>query len=153
MFSQFLAAGAAVSLIGAGVAGATATRSFDALPGIQTAVADGEGGGARDKCRVDVIRAGTPGSATVTRQVMVDGSCVCSITTGPANSNGSAENAVTMLLRDRTCADAPTVGDQVSDAARSGGGRGGNAGLIIPVLVGVVGAAGLAVALGSSSNG
>lgn len=149
MFSQFLAAGVAVSLIGAGVAGATATRSFDALPGIQTAVADGEGGGASDKCRVDVIRAGTAGAATVTRQVMVDGSCVCSVTTGPANDNGSAENIVTALLRDRTCADAPTVGDTVSDAARSGGGAGG----IIPVLVGVVGAAGLAVALGNTSNG
>lgn len=150
MFSQFLAAAASVALVGAGVAGSTATRSFDALPGVQSAVADGEGGGAPDTCRVDVIRAGTPGAASVTREVLTDGSCVCTVTTGPANNNGSAENVVTMMLRDRTCADAPTVGRTTSEYATA---NGGSHGLIIPVLVGVVAAAGLAVALGSSSNG
>lgn len=150
MFSQFLAAGASVALIGAGVAGGSAIRSFDALPGMQTAVADGDGAGASGTCRVDVVRAGAAGTASVTRQVLNDGSCVCSITTGPASGNGSAENIVTALLRDRTCADAPLVGEAVSDAA---GAAGGSSGIIIPVLVGVVGAAGLAVALGASSNG
>ena len=149
MFSQFLAASASVALIGAGVAGSSAIRSFDALPSVQSAVADGEGGGAAASCRVDVIRAGTPGSASVTREVLTDGSCVCSITTGPASGNGSAENIVTALLRDRTCADAPVVGEAASEAAAGGGGSG----VIIPVLVGVVGAAGLGVALGSASNG
>ena len=149
MFSQFLAASASVALIGAGVAGSSAIRSFDALPSVQSAVADGEGGGAAASCRVDVIRAGTPGSASVTREVLTDGSCVCSITTGPASGNGSAENIVTALLRDRTCADAPVVGKAVSETAAAGGGSGA----IIPVLVGVVGAAGLGVALGSASNG
>ena len=150
MFTQFLAASASVALIGAGVAGSSAIRSFDALPSVQSAVADGEGGGAAATCRVDVIRAGTPGSASVTRELLNDGSCVCSITTGPADGNGSAENIVTALLRDRTCADAPLVGQAASQAA---GGAGGSSGLIIPVLVGVVGAAGLGVALGSSSHG
>ena len=149
MFSQFLAASASVALIGAGVAGSSAIRSFDALPSVQSAVADGEGGGAADTCRVDVIRAGTPGSASVTREVLNDGSCVCSITTGAASGNGSAENIVTALLRDRTCADAPVVGEAASEAAAGGGGSGA----IIPVLGGVAGAAGLGVALGSASNG
>ena len=149
MLTQILTAGASVALIGAGVAGTGAIRSFDALPSVQTAVADGEGAGASDACRVDVIRAGTPGTASVTRQLLEDGSCVCSVTTGPAAGNGSAENIVTALLRDRTCADAPLVGKAVSETAAAGGGSGA----IIPVLVGVVGAAGLAVALGSASNG
>ena len=149
MFSQFLAASASVALIGAGVAGSSAIRSFDALPSVQSAVADGEGGGAADTCRVDVIRAGAAGTASVTREVLNDGSCVCSITTSPAAGNGSAENIVTALLRDRTCADAPVVGKAASEAAAGGGGSGA----IIPVLVGVVGAAGLGVALGSASHG
>ena len=149
MFSQFLAASASVALIGAGVAGSSAIRSFDALPSVQSAVADGEGGGAADTCRVDVIRAGAAGTASVTREVLNDGSCVCSITTGPASGNGSAENIVTALLRDRTCADAPVVGKAASEAAAGGGGSGA----IIPVLVGVVGAAGLGVALGATSHG
>lgn len=149
MFTQFLAASASVALIGAGVAGSSAIRSFDALPSVQSAVADGEGGGAADICRVDVIRAGTPGSSSVTREVLTDGSCVCSITTGPASDNGSAENIVTALLRDRSCADAPLVGNDAAGAASAGGGSGA----IIPVLVGVVGVAGLAAAVGAASNG
>lgn len=149
MLSQFLAASASVALIGAGVAGSSAIRSFDALPSAQAAFADGDGAGASNRCRVDVIRAGSAGSASVARQVLSDGGCVCIITTGPASDNGSAEDVVTALLRDRTCPDAPVVGRAVREVARTGGGSGA----IIPVLVGVVGAAGLLVALGGASNG
>jgi hypothetical protein len=69
--------------------------------------------------------------------------------TGPVGANGNAESVVTGILRDRSCADSPTVGKTVSEAATAGGGNG----IIVPVLVGVVGAAGLAVALGSNSRG
>ena len=115
---------------------------------VQSAVAaDGEGAGGQ--CRVDVIRSGDSGTVNTTRQVLSDNSCVCTVVTGPAGANGNAEDVVTGILRDRTCADSPTVGKTVSEAASSGGGSG----VIIPVLVGVVGAAGLAVALGSNSRG
>ena len=79
--------------------------------------------------------------------MLSDHSCVCTVVTGPSDSNGNAENVVDGMMRDRACPDSPTVGQQVSEAAREGGGHG----VIIPILVGVVGAAGLAVAL--SSNG
>ncbi len=149
MTSQFLAAAASVALIGAGFTGA-GTRSIEALPGLQSAFADGNGGGADKVCRVDVIRSGNAGAADITRQELAGGNCVCIVTTGPASNNGSAEDAVTNLLRDKTCGDAPLVGKTVSEAAAGGGGGGGT--IIITVLT-VVGAAGLVVALGKDSNG
>lgn len=149
MTSQLLAAVASVALVGAGVAGTSGVRSFEAMPTRTSAVADGEGAGASGQCRVDVVRSGEGGMVTTTRSVMSDGSCVCTVATGPAGGNGNADEVVTGILRDRKCADAPTVGRQVSEAALSGGGSG----VIIPVLVGVVGAAGLAVALSSNSRG
>ena len=78
-----------------------------------------------------------------------DQSCVCTLVTGPAGNNGNAEDVVTAMLRDRTCPNSQMVGQTVREVARTGGGGG----LIIPVLVGVVGAAGLAVALGAHSRG
>lgn len=150
MTSQFLAAAASVALIGAGFTGA-GTRAIDAMPGVQTAFADGNGDGGDKVCRVDVIRSGTPGNADIARQELAGGKCVCIVTTGPASSNGSAESVVTNLLRDKTCGDAPLVGDAVSEAATAGGGNGG--GTIIITVLGVVGAAGLAVALGKDTNG
>ena len=147
MTSQLLAAAASVALVGAGVAGASGVRSFEAMPTQTMVVADGDGAGGQ--CRVDVIRSGDSGTVTTTRSVLADNSCVCTVVTGPAGANGNAEDVVTGILRDRTCADSPTVGRQVSEAATAGGGHS----VIIPVLVGVVGAAGLAVALGSNSRG
>lgn len=148
MTSQFLAAAASVALVGAGLAD-VGTRSIEAMPSIQTAFADGNGDGGDKLCRVDVIRSGTPGSADITRQELDSGQCVCIVTTGPASNNGSAEGIVTNLLRDRTCGDAPLAGKVVSEAATGGGGSG----TVILTVLGVVGAAGLAVALGTDSHG
>jgi hypothetical protein len=147
--SQFLAAAASVALIGAGFAGA-GTRAIDAMPGVQSAFADGNGAGGDKVCRVDVIRSGNAGAANITRQELAGGNCVCIVTTGPASNNGSAENIVTNLLRDKTCGDAPLVGETVSEAAAGGGGSGGT---VIITVLGVVGAAGLAVALGKDTGG
>ena len=147
MTSQLLAAAASVALVGAGVAGTSGVRSFEAMPARTSVVADGEGQGG-GACRVDVVRSGDGGTVATTRTVLNDGNCVCSVVTGPAGANGNAEDVVTGILRDRSCAESPTVGRAVSEAATSGGGR-----VIIPVLVGVVGAAGLAVALGANSRG
>ena len=149
MISQFLAAAASVALIGAGAVGSVDVRASDAVPMAQTKLVDGDSDGAAGTCRVDVIRTGENGTVSTTRSVLADNSCVCTVVTGPAESNGNAENVVTGILRDRTCADAPAVGKVVSEAATSGGGSGA----IIAVLVGVVGAAGLAVALGAHSRG
>lgn len=148
MTSQFLAAAASVALIGAGFAGA-GTRAIDAMPGVQTAFADGDGGS--DKlCRVDVIRSGNPNTADITRQELDNGQCVCIVTAGPANNNGAAENVVTNLLRDRTCGDAPLVGNTATEAAAGGG---GGSGTLVVTLVAVAGAAGLALALGKDTHG
>lgn len=156
MSTQIIAILAAAGLVGAGVAGAAETRAFSAIPAAVTTMA--AGADAADRCRVDVIRSGAAGTADITRQVLDNGQCVCIVTTGPAQSNGAAEEVVKALLRERTCASAPLaavtgtnpgVGGAVSGAATSGGGMGS----VIPVLVGGVGAAGLAVALGKSSKG
>lgn len=157
MSSQILAALAAVSLVGAGVAGAAETRSVDAIPGASALVGSGMGGGSDDnRCRVDVVRSGAPGTADITRQVLNNGGCVCIVTTGQAASNGSAEDIVKALLRDRTCDGAPAaavanngVGQAVSTAATGGGGSGA----VLPVLLGAVAAGGLAVAAGKDSKG
>ena len=148
MTSQLLAAAASVALVGAGVAGTSGVRSFEAMPARTSVVADGEGQGG-GACRVDVVRSGDGGTVTTTRTVLNDGNCVCTVVTGPAGANGNAEDVVTGILRDRSCAESPTVGRTVSEAATSGGGGG----VIIPVLVGVVGAACLAVALSANSRG
>jgi len=147
--SQFLAAAASAALIGAGFTGA-GTRAIDAMPTMQTAFADGaeSSGGAGKVCRVDVIRSGNPGVADIARQELDGGKCICIVTTGPASSNGSAEDVVTNLLRDKTCGDAPLVGDTASEAAAGGGGGG-----LVYTAVGVAAAAGLAAGLGGASNG
>jgi hypothetical protein len=146
--SQFIAAAASVALLGAGFVGIDGTRSAEVLPAHQISFmsAQGASGG---KCRVDVVRTGTAGVADITRSELTDGTCVCTVTTGQPSVNGSAESVVTSLLRDRSCDGAPAPGREVSQAASSGGGSGA----VIPVLVTTVGAAGLAVAIGSDSNG
>lgn len=148
MTSQFIAAAASIALLGAGIAGAEGTRSSEALPGLNTTLAAGEGGSA-DRCRVDVVRTASSGAADITRHVLNDGTCVCTITTGPSGNNGNAEGIVTNLLRDRACEGAPAPGRPVAEAATVGGGSN----VVLPVLIGTVGAAGLAVAMGSDSKG
>jgi hypothetical protein len=141
--TYLLAAAAAVGLVGAGLANAGETRSFEAMTGQTAMFGAGEAGGAAgDMCRVDVVRSGSAGSADITRQIFSDGSCVCTITTGPAGNNGSAEDIVTGLLRDRKCEGAPTPDGEVAEA---GGGIG--------TILGVVGAtAGVGAGVGASGN-
>ena len=149
MFSQLLAAAASVALIGAGAVAPSSIRSSDAMRMAQSVAADGDGASDAGTCRIDVVRTGESGTVSSTRTVLKDHGCVCTLVTGPAGNNGNAEDVVTAMLRDRSCPDSPMVGQAVREVARTGGGSG----LIIPVLVGVVGAAGLAVALGAKSRG
>jgi hypothetical protein len=152
VISQFLAAAAAVGLMGAGFANASQTRSFEAMTGQTAMFGSGEGGGAEGgNCRVDVVRSGAAGSADVTRQTFSDGSCVCTVTTGPASSNGSAETVVTNLLRDRECAAAPVGGYAGSEAGAAAGGGGMGGGAVIGVLFGVA-ALGVGVAAGGGGK-
>ncbi len=151
MTSQIIVAIAAAGLLGAGVASATETRSFGALPSQLVIAADSGGSGAGGECRVDVVRNGAPGTADITRLVMNNGGCVCTISTGPSGkANGSAEAIVAALLRDRSCDGAPAPGNAGGQAA---GGSGGAAGTVLTVLVAAGGAAGLAIALGKDSKG
>jgi hypothetical protein len=148
--SQFLIAAASVAMLGAGIASVDGTRSAEVLPAFQANLADGAAGSG-NKCRVDVIRlAAGAGNADITRQSLPDGGCVCTVTTGPSDVNGSAESIVSSLIRDKACDGAPAPGRTVAETAASGG---GGSGVIIPAVVGTVGAAGLAVALGSDSKG
>ena len=156
MSSQITAAIVAFGLVGAGVASANETRSVSALPTQSLMAVDGSGAGAGagGECRVDVVRSGAPGSADVTRQVFNNGSCVCTITTGPSgNANGSAEAIVGALLRDRTCDGAPPAGEMGTQASGAAGGGGGTSGAVLTALVAAGGAAGLIVALGKDSKG
>jgi hypothetical protein len=146
--SYLVAAAASVALLGAGFAGIEGTRSAEALPAFGTALASDDGGSG-NRCRVDVIRTGISGVADITRTELTDGTCVCTVTTGPVNGNGAAEDVVTSLLRDRTCDGAPVPGRPVAEAAAGGGG----ANVILPILITTVGAAGLAVAIGNDSKG
>lgn len=150
MTSHFIAAAASVALLGAGFAGAEGTRSAQALPGQSSVAAANETGTAK-RCQVEVIRTGTPGVANIVRDELTDGTCVCIVTTGEPARNGAAENVVLDLLRDRTCEGAPAPARGLTEAATAG--SGGGAGVLLPVLISTVGAAGLAVALGSDSKG
>jgi len=143
--SHFLATAAAVSLLGAGIAGAAETRSFEAMTAPAAMFGSGEGGGGgADKCRVDVVRTGAPGSADIARQDFADGSCVCTITTGPAGNNGSAESVVGALQRDRECHNG------AAPAEESNGGIG--AGAVAGALLGLGALAAGAAAGGSGSD-
>jgi hypothetical protein len=143
--SQFIAAAASVALLGTGFAGVDGTRSIEAIPGKVTMLADNGSGGGSGKCKVDVIRTGAPGSADITRQVLDNGTCVCTITTGPSNGNGAAEGIVGDLLRDRTCDGAPAPGEKPAAA--------GGPFSLLPVLGAVAAAGGAAAAVGSDSAG
>ena len=154
MASQLIASIAAVGLLGSGLVAATETRSYAVLPALTaTTVADGQGAGG-EKCRVDVVREGLPGEAAVTRQVLDNGDCVCTIRTGPASNNGSAESIVVALLRDRECVGAPLAAAPGSAGAGGVGGGGGGLGAGgAAALGGLALAGGLAVGLGSKSPG
>lgn len=140
---------AAASMVTASLAAASGLRSADVLP--ITALASGAAGAA-GQCTVKVVRTGTPGTANVMREQLANGSCTCVVTTGAASSNGAAETTVSNLLRDRTCADAPSVDPASGEAAGAGASVGGGVGLL-PVVLGAVGAGGLAAGLNASSNG
>lgn len=150
MTSQFIAAAASVALLGAGFSAVDGTRSAESLPMNSVSLVQGDVGGS-NRCRVDVIRSAPAGAADITRHVLTDGTCVCTVTTGPAGGNGGAESIVTNLIRDKACEGAPAPGRPVAEAAT--GATGGAGGVVIPVLIGTVGAAGLAVAMGSDSKG
>lgn len=143
--SQIIAMLAAAGLMTAGVSAASGTRSSAALP--VAMLAQGASGGS---CSINVIRTGTPGTADVTRETLKDGSCVCNVTTGPSNINGSAESIVSSLLSDRECPGARAIGDLGETA---GAAAGGNSGTVLAVLVGTVGAGGLVVALKKNTPG
>lgn len=151
MTSQFIAAAASVALLGAGFSAVDGTRSSESLPMTSASLVQGDVGGS-NKCRVDVIRSAPPGAADITRHVLTDGTCVCTVTTGPAGGNGGAENIVSNLIRDKACEGAPAPGKAVAEVA-TGTTGGGTSGVVIPVLIGTVGAAGLAVAVGQDSKG
>lgn len=149
MLTQILAATASVALIGAGAVAPSSFRSFEAIPMAQSVVADSDGDGDSGTCRVDVVRNGRSGTVTSTRTVLKDHSCVCTLVTGPSDNNGNAEDVVNAMLRDRKCPDSPMVAGHVAEAAEGGH----HVGFVVPVLVGVVAAAGLAIALSSHSRG
>ena len=146
MTSQFIAAAASVALLGAGFSAVDGTRSAEALPTNSVSLNQGL---ADAPARVDVIRSGPSGAAKITRTVLTDGTTVCTVTTGPAGNNGAAEDIVKNLIRDKSCTGAPSPGRAVAEAATGGGGNS----VVIPVLIGTVGAAGLAVAMGNDSKG
>lgn len=159
MASQLIASIAAVSLLGTGLVAASETRSSAVLPALtSTTLTDGQGGG-EQKCRVDVVRDGLSGSADVSRQVLGNGDCVCTIRTGPSSNNGSAESIVVALLRDRECVGAPAVAGAAGGSSAGAGGVAGGAGAGgigsggIAALGGLAVAGGLAAGLGSKSPG
>ena len=149
MFTQLLAAAASVAMIGAGAVAPSGFRSSEALPMAQSVTSDRDGDGDSGKCRVDVVRSGQSGTVTSTRTVLRDRSCVCTLVTGPSDNNGNAEEVINAMLRDRSCPASPMVAGHAAEASE---GR-HHSGIIIPVLVGVVAAAGLAVALSAHSRG
>jgi hypothetical protein len=143
--SQLVALVASAGLVGAGLATAGQTRAFEALPALASATASAAGDD--QLCRVDVIRSGNAGSAVVNR-IEERNRCVCVVTTGPKDRNGSAEGIVEALLRDRTCdgAPAPAPAAVAETAASAGGGASG-------AIIGVVLAVGVGVALTAGGGG
>lgn len=145
MTSHLLLAAASVAMLGTGLASAQGTRSSESLPAQQTSLPVNQANVVH-KCRVDVIRTGTAGVADVTRTAAQDGTCICTVTTGVVNVNGSAEQVVTDLLRDRTCDGAPPPAGTPAAFAPVGT-------ALWPFIVGPAGAGGLAAAVGNDSQG
>jgi hypothetical protein len=141
---------ASASLATTGSLAVSATRAADVLPGAPSAFM-AEGGEGGEKCHVDVVRSGSPGAADVTRSVLANGRCVCTITTGPKSNNGPAEAIVNELLSDRTCEGAPPAGD--TPAGQTSGSGAGASGGVLGGLLGAVAVGGLAAGLGGKSKG
>lgn len=145
MSSPLTLAAASLALLGLGLASADGTRSSATVPGVQL-LQNATAAGAAATCRIEVVRTGTPGTASVTRLAEGDGGCLCTVTTGPSQGNGQAEDIVAALLRDRSCDGAPAPG-QNSTAFAPGPG-------MLPLLAVPVGAAGAAAAsTGADSPG
>lgn len=143
MSSQTFAAAASLALLGAGLVSAEGTRSAMALPSMQMIeAADAVGSAA--KCRVEVVRSGTPGTADITRLLEADGSCVCTVTTGPSTGNAQAEELVGSLLRNRSCDGAPPPNQNPTAFA-----PGANP---LPLIAAPVGAGGAAAAAAGGSD-
>lgn len=143
MSTQIFTAAASLALLGAGLASADGTRPAAALPRTQMIVA-AETASSAATCRVEVVRSGTPGTANITRLLEADGSCVCTVTTGPSNGNGQAEELVGSLLSNRSCDGAPPPSQNPTAFA-----PGAN---LLPVIAAPVGAAGAAAAAGGSDS-
>lgn len=144
MSSQVVAVSAFIALLGAGLASADGTRSFSAVPALQTIQAEDAVGSAGKQCREEVVRNGTPGTASITRLAEADGACVCTVTTGPAQGNGQAEEMVSTLLQNRTCDGAPAPSNQPAAFAPGAG--------LWALLAVPVGAAGVGAAAGQGGD-
>jgi len=103
-----------------------------------------ETAGSAATCRVEVVRSGTPGTANITRLLEADGSCVCTVTTGPSKGNGQAEELVGSLLRNRSCDGAPPPNQNPTAFA-----PGAN---LLPLIAAPVGAAGAAATTAGGSD-
>lgn len=123
MAGYFLGALAAAGLVTAGVAATETVRSADALP----AVALANGVATLTKCQDKVLRKNN--SAADLREQLPECSTNASHAADKAGGNG--------------------VGGEVAGAGAGGGG----ASAVLPVVLGAVGAGGLAVALGNASKG
>jgi hypothetical protein len=144
--SQFIAAAASVALIGTGFATAEGTRSAEAIPAFNASLVAADGASGNNKCRVDVFRTGTAGTADIRRFSETDGTCVCIVTTGEKNVNGSAEEIVVNLVRDRSCDGAPPPEGQPAAFAPASV-------ALWPFIAAPAGAGTLAVAAGNDSQG
>lgn len=144
MSSPFITAVASLLLFGAGLASAEGTRSAAALPAEQP-IAPAEPNLSTGKCRIEVVRSGTPGTASISRLQEADGGCLCTVTTGPVEGNGQAEGVIEALLRDRSCDGAPAPNQSPTAFAPGPS--------LLPLLAAPVGAAGAAAAASVDGGG
>lgn len=105
MTSQILAAVSAIGLLGAGFAASGETRAFQAMP-TMSSFADGEGAGAGE-CSVQILRTGTPGASTLTRDAIQGGGCLCTMTIGASGANAADDAAAAALEQAKECVGAP----------------------------------------------
>lgn len=99
-------------------------------------------------CTVHVERDQPDGIFDVTRQIFDDGSCNCFIYTGSPSQATNVESQVLGILESQRCPNARPM--MVEGPGAAGAGAGGANGVLAPVLLGA-GAAGLIVALESTS--
>lgn len=138
MSSQSIIATAIFALLGTGLAAADGTRSAAVAPPVRAVAPMDPASGSDAKCEVQVVRNGTPGMASITRLAKAGGSCLCTVTTGPAKTNGPAEGIVKGLLSSGKCDGAPPPGETPSAFAPGPS--------LLPLVAVPLGAAGAAVA-------